>query len=65
MPDFKGKRAVNLCYSAFPFFYFQIYIQSYLAQNPLSLQLQSTGELTPTECISMFNEDYDKFRASM
>ncbi|XP_031257171.1 phosphoinositide phosphatase SAC8 [Pistacia vera] len=37
--------------------------QSYLAQKSLSLQLQRIGVLTPTECISMFNEEYLKFRA--
>ncbi|XP_044473946.1 phosphoinositide phosphatase SAC8 isoform X1 [Mangifera indica] len=37
--------------------------QSYLAQKSLSLQLQRIGVLTPTECISLFNEEYMKFRA--
>ncbi|GLT92711.1 hypothetical protein SLE2022_105360 [Rubroshorea leprosula] len=36
--------------------------QSYLAQKALNLQLQRFGILTSTECISMFSEDYGKFR---
>ncbi|XP_021288989.1 phosphoinositide phosphatase SAC8 [Herrania umbratica] len=36
--------------------------QSYLAQKSLNIQLQRIGVFTSTECISMFAEDYGKFR---
>ncbi|TXG58824.1 hypothetical protein EZV62_016653 [Acer yangbiense] len=36
--------------------------QSYLAQKSLTLQLQRIGVLTSTECVSMFSEEYAKFR---
>ncbi|GAY32017.1 hypothetical protein CUMW_000120 [Citrus unshiu] len=36
--------------------------QSYLAQKSLSLQLQRIGILSSTKCISMFSEEYGKFR---
>ncbi|EXB99420.1 Phosphatidylinositide phosphatase SAC1 [Morus notabilis] len=36
--------------------------QSYLAQKSLNLQLQRMGVLNSSECISMFPEDYGKFR---
>ncbi|KAJ8898917.1 hypothetical protein K2173_008410 [Erythroxylum novogranatense] len=36
--------------------------QSYLAEKSLTEQLQIIGVLTSTECISMYNEDYVKFR---
>ncbi|XP_024026440.1 phosphoinositide phosphatase SAC8 isoform X3 [Morus notabilis] len=35
---------------------------SYLAQKSLNLQLQRMGVLNSSECISMFPEDYGKFR---
>ncbi|XP_008243472.1 PREDICTED: phosphoinositide phosphatase SAC8 isoform X1 [Prunus mume] len=37
--------------------------QSYLAQKSLDAQLQRIGVLDSSECISMFAEDYQKFRA--
>lgn len=37
--------------------------QSYLAQKSLNLQLQRIGVLNSSECISMFAEEYAKFRA--
>ncbi|KOM37516.1 hypothetical protein LR48_Vigan03g089800 [Vigna angularis] len=36
--------------------------QCYLAQKSLNLQLQRIGVLTYSECISMFEEEYGKFR---
>ncbi|XWS67253.1 hypothetical protein CRYUN_Cryun05aG0271600 [Craigia yunnanensis] len=36
--------------------------QSYLAQKSLNIQLQRLAVFTSTECISMFAEDYAKFR---
>ncbi|PON51133.1 Phosphoinositide phosphatase [Parasponia andersonii] len=36
--------------------------QSYLAQKSLNLQLQRMGMLDSSECISMFAEDYVKFK---
>ncbi|KAK7294712.1 hypothetical protein RJT34_17605 [Clitoria ternatea] len=36
--------------------------QCYLAQKSLNLQLQRIGVLTSSECISMFGEEYRKFR---
>ncbi|KAJ7961219.1 Phosphoinositide phosphatase [Quillaja saponaria] len=36
--------------------------QSYLAQKSLDLQLQRNGVLDSSECISMFAEEYGKFR---
>ncbi|QCE11941.1 inositol-1 [Vigna unguiculata] len=36
--------------------------QCYLAQKSLNLQLQRIGVLTSSECISMFEEEYGKFR---
>lgn len=39
--------------------------QNFLAQKSLNVQLQRIGVLTPTECISMFAEEYRKFRACM
>ncbi|KAF7825526.1 phosphoinositide phosphatase SAC8 isoform X1 [Senna tora] len=36
--------------------------QSYLGQKSLNQQLQSIGILAPSECISMFEEEYVKFR---
>ncbi|KAJ4704408.1 Phosphoinositide phosphatase [Melia azedarach] len=36
--------------------------QNYLAQKSLSLQLERVGVLSSTECISMFSEEYRKFR---
>ncbi|XP_030439503.2 phosphoinositide phosphatase SAC8 [Syzygium oleosum] len=36
--------------------------QSFLAQKSLNHQLRQIGVLTSGECISMFNEDYRKFR---
>ncbi|XP_062166723.1 phosphoinositide phosphatase SAC8 [Alnus glutinosa] len=36
--------------------------QNFLAQKSLNVQLQRIGVLTPTECISMFAEEYRKFR---
>ncbi|KAJ1381196.1 SAC domain [Sesbania bispinosa] len=36
--------------------------QCYLAQKSLNLQLQRIGMLTCSECISMFDEEYGKFR---
>ncbi|XP_061348826.1 phosphoinositide phosphatase SAC8 isoform X1 [Gastrolobium bilobum] len=36
--------------------------QCYLAQKSLNLQLQRIGVLTLSECISMFGEEYGKFR---
>ncbi|XP_057435247.1 phosphoinositide phosphatase SAC8 isoform X2 [Lotus japonicus] len=36
--------------------------QSYLAQKSLNLQLQRIGVFTCSECISMFGEEYGKFR---
>ncbi|KDP24430.1 hypothetical protein JCGZ_24994 [Jatropha curcas] len=36
--------------------------QSFLAQKSLTAQLQRTGVLASNECISMFTEDYGKFR---
>ncbi|XWS55519.1 hypothetical protein CRYUN_Cryun09bG0007100 [Craigia yunnanensis] len=36
--------------------------QSYLGQKSLNIQLQRLGVLMSTECISMFAEDYGKFR---
>nr|KYP46693.1 Phosphatidylinositide phosphatase SAC1 [Cajanus cajan] len=38
--------------------------QCYLAQKSLNLQLQRIGVLTSSECISMFGEEYGKFRIS-
>ncbi|KAL2337099.1 hypothetical protein Fmac_011545 [Flemingia macrophylla] len=38
--------------------------QCYLAQKSLNLQLQRVGVLTSSECISMFGEEYGKFRIS-
>lgn len=40
-------------------------MQSYLAQKSLDAQLQRIGVLDSSECISMFAEDYQKFRACM
>ncbi|RYR16117.1 hypothetical protein Ahy_B04g073065 isoform B [Arachis hypogaea] len=37
--------------------------QCYLAQKALNLQLQRIGVLSPSECISMFDEEYGKYRA--
>ncbi|CAB4284763.1 unnamed protein product [Prunus armeniaca] len=37
--------------------------QSYLAQKSLDAQLQRIGVLDSSECISVFAEDYQKFRA--
>ncbi|XP_027349799.1 phosphoinositide phosphatase SAC8 isoform X2 [Abrus precatorius] len=36
--------------------------QCYLAQKSIDLQLQRIGVLTSSECISMFGEEYGKFR---
>ncbi|KAG8649453.1 phosphoinositide phosphatase SAC8 isoform X2 [Manihot esculenta] len=36
--------------------------QSYLAQKSLTAQMQRIGVLASNECISMFSEDYGKFR---
>lgn len=36
--------------------------QCYMAQKALDLQLQRVGVLTCSECISMFEEEYGKFR---
>ncbi|XP_045798201.1 phosphoinositide phosphatase SAC8-like isoform X1 [Trifolium pratense] len=36
--------------------------QCYMAQKALNLQLQRIGVLTSSECISMFDEQYGKFR---
>ncbi|KAK7395093.1 hypothetical protein VNO78_15635 [Psophocarpus tetragonolobus] len=36
--------------------------QCYMAQKTLNLQLQRIGVLTSSECISMFEEEYGKFR---
>lgn len=36
--------------------------QNYLAQKSLSLQLQRIGIFSSTKCISMFSEEYGKFR---
>lgn len=36
--------------------------QTFLAQKSLSVQLQRIGFLASTECISMFAEEYGKFR---
>ncbi|WJX82148.1 Phosphoinositide phosphatase sac8 [Trifolium repens] len=36
--------------------------QCYMAQKALNLQLQRIGVLTSSECISMFDEEYGKFR---
>ncbi|XP_059428242.1 phosphoinositide phosphatase SAC8 isoform X2 [Corylus avellana] len=36
--------------------------QNFLGQKSLNVQLQRIGVLTPTECISMFAEEYRKFR---
>ncbi|GAU35121.1 hypothetical protein TSUD_162260 [Trifolium subterraneum] len=36
--------------------------QCYMAQKALNLQLQRMGVLTSSECISMFDEEYGKFR---
>lgn len=39
--------------------------QNFLGQKSLSKQLQRIGVLTTTECISMFAEEYGKFRTCM
>ncbi|GER55793.1 phosphoinositide phosphatase family protein [Striga asiatica] len=36
--------------------------QSYLAQKSLNSQLQRVGAISPTECISMFIEDFEIFK---
>ncbi|WJX76698.1 Phosphoinositide phosphatase sac8, variant 2 [Trifolium repens] len=36
--------------------------QCYMAQKALNLQLQRIGVLTSSECISMFDDEYGKFR---
>ncbi|KAF8095870.1 hypothetical protein N665_0321s0044 [Sinapis alba] len=36
--------------------------QNYMAQNSLNLQLQRMGVLDSAECVSMFEDDYTKFR---
>lgn len=36
--------------------------QCYMAQKALNLQLQRVGVLNSSECISMFDEEYGKFR---
>ncbi|KAL5710176.1 Phosphoinositide phosphatase sac8 [Ranunculus cassubicifolius] len=36
--------------------------QSYLARKSLNSQLQKIGSLSSSECISMFNDIYDKFK---
>ncbi|GAV73568.1 Syja_N domain-containing protein [Cephalotus follicularis] len=37
--------------------------QSFLAQKSLTIQLQRIGALSSIECISMFSEEYGKFRS--
>ncbi|KAF5750815.1 SAC domain-containing protein 8 isoform 3 [Tripterygium wilfordii] len=48
--------------SYFSSFFYVLFKQSFLARKSLTVQLQRIGVLTATEDISLFHEDYEKFR---